>query len=204
MTGVFIATEDALSEAVVDRLIEEENRGIYVAVRLGLKGSGYLKRELPQFKKIARNIPFLLLTDLDHVECPAALIDDWCGRMVLPEMMLFRVSVRETEAWLLADRKGFSEFSGVPLNRMPNHPESLVDPKETLLNLVLRYGKRSLKADILPARRSTARIGLAYNQALCGFVQESWSLERAARTANSLYRARRRLHELRLHLEHNQ
>ncbi|MCX5846268.1 MAG: DUF4276 family protein [Deltaproteobacteria bacterium] len=204
MTGVYIATEDALSEAVADRLIEEENRGIYVAVHLGRKGNDYLKRELRQFKKIARYIPVLLLTDLDRIECPTALIDDWRGRMVLPETMLFRVSVRETEAWLLADREGFAQFSGVPLIRIPNHPESLVDPKEALLNLVRRYGRRSVKADILPARGSTARIGLAYNQALCGFVQESWSLERAAQAADSLDRARRRLHELRLRLEHHQ
>ena len=91
MTGVYIATEDALSEAVADRLIEEENRGIYVAVRLGRKGKGYLKRELWRFKKIARYIPVLLLTDLDHIKCPATLIDDWLGKMVLPDTMLFRV-----------------------------------------------------------------------------------------------------------------
>lgn len=204
MTGVYIATEDALSEAVADRLIEEENRGLYVAGRLGRKGNGYLKRKLPRFKKIARSIPFLLLTDLDRIECPALLIDDWRGRTILPEMLLFRVAVHETEAWLLADREGFSQFSGVPFHRIPNNSELIDNPKEVLLNLIRRYGKRAVKADILPERGSTAKIGLAYNQALCGFVQGAWSLDRAAQTANSLDRARRRLHELRLALESRQ
>ena len=38
MTGVYVATEDALSEAVAERLIQEENHGLYVTVRVGPKG----------------------------------------------------------------------------------------------------------------------------------------------------------------------
>ncbi|RPI79962.1 MAG: hypothetical protein EHM45_00780 [Desulfobacteraceae bacterium] len=200
MTGIFVATEDVLSEAIADRLIKEENQSMYVAVRLGRKGNTYLKKELRSFTKIARSVPVLLFTDLDRIECPSILINDWRGRVIFPEMMLFRVVVRKIEAWLLADRQGFAQFSGVPFNRIPQHPESLSDPKESLLNLVRHYGKKAVKVDILPERGSTAKIGLAYNQALCGFVQGAWSLDRAAQAANSLDRARRRLHELRLTL----
>ena len=116
-------------------------------------------------------------------------------------MMLFRVAVRETEAWLLADRQGFAQFSGVPLHRIPENPEMLADPQMSLLNLVKKYGKRTVKADILPERGSAARVGLVYNQALCSFVQESWSPDRAAKVAGSLNRTRRRLREMRLLLE---
>ena len=201
MSGVYVATEDPLSEAVVDRLIREENQGMQIKVRMGKKGSGYLRKNLRSFNKIARDFPVLLFTDLDRIECPMALIEDWRGRIVLQGMLLFRIAVRETEAWLLSDREGFAEFSGVPVHRIPLQPELLNDPKEVLINLVRRYSKkRVVKADILPERGSTAKVGLAYNQALCGFVQESWSLERAAQSADSLNRARRRLHELRLKL----
>jgi hypothetical protein len=200
MTGIYIATEDALSEAVAERLILEENYGLHVGVRVGRKGNAFLKMKLPQFREVARSIPVLILTDLDLIECPVCLIKEWSGKVKIPSKMLFRVAVRETEAWLLADREGFADFSGVPLHRIPDQPETLVNPKETLLNIVRRYGKRSVKSDILPERGSTARIGLSYNQALCSFVKDTWSPDRAAMVANSLLRTRSRLHELRLAL----
>jgi hypothetical protein len=195
---VFIATEDALSEAVAQRLIEEENQGMYVAVRVGRRGNTYLRENLLSYMDIANTFPLLLLTDLDRSTCAADLINEWRGRRTLPRNMLFRVAVRETEAWLMADREGFADFSDVPLHRIPEHPELLDDPKQTLLNIIRRYGKRTVRDDILPKRNSTARIGLAYNQSLCGFVQQSWSPDRAAQTAESLRRARQRIHELRM------
>ncbi len=201
MTGVYVATEDALSEAVAERLIQEEDHDLYVTVRLGRKGNDYLRKNISAFMKVSRSIPVFLLTDLDRIKCPAALIQKWFREKEMPKIMLFRVAVRETEAWLLADCQGFAEFSGVPLHQIPKHPESLDDPKEALLNLVRRYGKKTVKADILPPKGSTARVGLVYNQALCSFVQKSWSPDRAEKAAESLNRARRRLHEMRLSLK---
>jgi hypothetical protein len=201
MTAVYLASEDALAEAIADRLIEEENEGMRVAVHVGRKGNGYLRKNLPIFIKISHTIPVVLFTDLDRCACPAGLINDWLGNIVLPQTMLFRVAVHEAEAWLLADREGFAQFSGVPLHRIPDHPEALGDPKEVLLNLVRRYGKRTIKADILPEKGSTARVGLAYNQALCTFVQQLWSPHRAGEGAESLKRTRHRIHELRLNQE---
>ncbi|NBJ14721.1 MAG: hypothetical protein FNP40_03940 [Dehalobacter sp. 4CP] len=200
MVGVdlFVATEDALSEAVAERLIEEENQGMSIAVRLGRRGNTYLREKLPSFVSIAKTSPLLLLTDLDREICPATLLHGWRGKKIFPSGLLFRVVVREIEAWLLADRKGFSEFSGVPVHRIPEHPESLDDPKATLLNLVRTYGKRAVREALLPGRNSTARIGLMYNQALCGFVRESWSPAKASEGADSLRRTIGRIHELRL------
>lgn len=201
MIGVYVVTEDPVSEAVAERLVQEENQGMRITVRMGRKGNGYLRQNIKRFNEIASSIPVLLFTDLDRIECPMALIEDWRGKTVLRDMLLFRIAVRETEAWLLADREGFAEFSGIPIHRIPLQPESLDDPKEVLINLIRRYGKkRAVKADILPQKGSTAKVGLAYNQALCRFVQDSWSLERASQCADSLNRARRRLHELRIKL----
>lgn len=202
MISVYVATEDPLSEAVVDRLVQEENQGMQVAVRMGKQGNGYLRTNFRSFNKIARSFPVLLFTDLDQIDCPLSLIEDWQGKIVLWDMLLFRIAVRETEAWLLADRDGFAEFSGVPVDRIPLEPELLDDPKEVLINLIRRHSKkRAIKTDILPEKGSRAKVGLAYNQALCGFVQGSWSLERAAKSADSLNRARRRLHDLNLKLK---
>jgi hypothetical protein len=167
---------------------------------MGRKGNGYLKQKLPELVKTAHAIPVLLLTDLDRDECALTLLADWLGSRALPKDMLFRVAVREIEAWLLADRQGFSRFSGVPVEKVPRNPELLDDPKQVLLGLVRRFGNRVAKTNLLPERNSTAKIGLGYNEALRCFVKGSWSVERAEVHADSLARTCRCLRELSLRL----
>lgn len=190
---IYIATEDELSEVVAERLVAESNPRLQVAVRMGRKGFGYLKQRLVELNDTASSIPVLLLTDLDRAACPPGLINEWRGNRILSTGMMFRVAVREVEAWLLADREGFARFSGAPVGKVPSAPETLNDPKAEILNLVRRYGGRGLKADMLPALGARVGMGLGYNQALSCFVRESWSVDRASVHAASLERARIRL-----------
>jgi hypothetical protein len=196
MTEIYLATEDALSEAVAERLVMDANRTLRVAVRMGRQGNGYLKQKLPELTRVANSIPVLMLTDLDKIECPPALIANWSSSRPLPPSMLFRVAVREVEAWLLADRKGFAGFVGAPLNKLPLNPDSLDDPKQTLLGFVRRYGRREIKADMLPKPGTRSTVGLGYNQRLSRFVTEVWDPERATTCSDSLARAFKRLRNL--------
>ena len=196
MTEIYIATEDALSEAVAERLVLEANHGLSIAVRMGRKGNTYLQQKAAGLAKTACSIPVFLLTDLDRVDCPPTLINDWLGRRHLPQGFLFRVAVREIEAWLLADRGAFAKFSGVPVNKVPQNPESLDDPKQMLINLIRRHGRSAIKSEILPDEDSNANVGIGYNQILSGFVRDSWSPVKAAKHADSLARARNRLSEI--------
>ncbi|MFZ1983772.1 MAG: hypothetical protein WAU91_05115 [Desulfatitalea sp.] len=198
MTLIYVATEDALSEAVADRIVREVNQGLHVAVRVGRKGNSYLRKRFVELSETARNIPVLLLTDLDRIPCASTLIDQWSrGRMSAGDM-LFRVAVRETEAWLLADREGFAHFAGIPKAKLPRDPELLHDPKQTLLDLVRRFGRREIKTNLLPGPGSTAKIGFGYNLVLGDFVRDHWSVRSAAIQADSLERTCRRLRELSL------
>lgn len=196
MTELYLATEDLLSEAVAERLVLDANQGLLVAVRMGRKGNGYLKQKLPELVRLANTIPVFMLTDLDRGSCPPTLINDWSAGQEAPPSLLFRVAVREVEAWLLADREGFADFVGAPLNKIPVNPESLDDPKQALLGLVRRYGSREIKNEILPASRSISPVGLGYNQSLSRFVLDAWMPRRAAANSDSLARAHARLSEL--------
>ena len=199
MTGIYIATEDELSEAVVYRLIEEANHGLTVSVPMRAGGFGYLKNKAPDLLKLAHNVPVFLLADLDTFVCPSALHENWLGtESILPDDLLFRIAVREVEAWLLADREGFAAFTGAPVTQIPTTPETLADPKATLLHLVNRYGKREQKVGIVRKDGTNLKQGLEYNLQLGQFVadKKQWSLERALINANSLSRAYHRLCEL--------
>ena len=199
MTGIYIATEDELSEVMAYRLIEEAAHDLSVSVPMRAGGFGYLKNKAPDLLKLAHNVPVFLLADLDTSVCPSALRENWLGTGInLPDDLLFRIAVREVEAWLLADREGFAAFTGAPITQIPATPEALVDPKATLLHLVNRYGKREQKVGIVRRDGTNLKQGLEYNLQLGLFVKDKkqWSLERALVNANSLSRAYHRLREL--------
>lgn len=196
MIGICVATEDQLSETVAEKLLAMPNGNFHIEQRFRKGGNGYLKTKLPNFNKIARFTPVLLLTDLDDGLCPPNLISSWCANQVLSPRLLFRVAVREIEAWLLADRDNFAELIGVSPQKMPQNPEALTDPKRELMNLIKRSRNRELKREVLPDIGVKAKYGLGYNSALGQFVRDQWDPHRAARYAPSLKKAMARIAEL--------
>jgi hypothetical protein len=196
MTEVALATEDELSEVVGFRLVEDAGHVLRVSQTFRKNGQGYLKANIGKFREVSQHIPLILLTDLDRVECPPSLIREWGSGHPFPEGFVFRVAVRETESWLLADREAMADFLGVALNRIPVAPDNSMDAKETLLALVRRCKNRSLKKDLLPEPGAPSKVGLGYNAVLGDFVRMRWSVDRAAAQSPSLARARLRIKQL--------
>jgi len=133
-----------------------------------------------------------LVTDLDSAACPGALIKEWLS-VPKHENFLFRVAVREIEAWLLADSLGLANFLGVNPASVPKSPEDLPDPKRELVQLAGGSRRKQIRLDIVPRKGSTAQIGPGYNACLGEFVQSAWDVELAARNAKSLERTLNRL-----------
>ena len=133
-----LAIEDELSEAVLRRIIEHTGRGYAIGTAYGRSGFGYLKSTIGGWNRAAAGVPFVLLTDLDDFECPMALIEDW---LAVPRSanLIFRVAVREVEAWLLADHTNFSRFLGVQETALPNDVEARFGILERL-NIVRQRG----------------------------------------------------------------
>jgi hypothetical protein len=196
MTVVYLAFEDEPARAVGERLLREAIPDVEIGGPIGGRGNTYLKDRLGNFLKLCRTQALFLLTDLDHAECAPSLIADWVGEKPLPDRFLFRVAVRETEAWLMADHDGFAAFSGIPKSKLPHDVESLDDPKEALKTLVRRHGRKDLRASILPPPTArTARVSESYNPTLSAFIRDpnGWNPARAAENSDSLRRARDRL-----------
>lgn len=192
MTDFVIATEDALSEALAETLLSEIGDHS-VARRLRKDGFGYLKRQIQKFDQVAATVmPVLLVTDLDRATCAPSLIASWLPRGPNARL-LFRVAVRETESWLLADREAFADFLGISPAHLPERPDELPDPKQSLLNLVRKSRRRRLKQEILPAPGVSFPVGLGYNDVLSRFARDEWDCRQAARASPSLARTIARL-----------
>lgn len=188
-----IAFEDPLSEALLDSILAQSGRLFCVGGRYSRGGYGYLKSRIRAFNSASRVTPFLVLTDLDNNECAPRLKTDWlAGRREHPNL-LFRVAVREVEAWVMADREAFSNFLGIRVSRLPQDLDSVTDPKRLLLALTRQSRRRQLREAILPPSSSSRTQGPDYNARLIEFVWSHWRLSVARSHSLSLRRAENRL-----------
>ncbi len=182
-----LAVEDHLSEFVLREIIKQSQRPFVIGNCLCHGGYGYLKKNIQAFNKAAQGMPFLLLTDLNSTECSPTLIKKWLPYPKHPNL-LFRVAVREVEAWLLAHREAFATFLGISDKLIPQEVDAIPDPKQFLINLAAKSKNRKVRDAIVPFREKTVTIGPDYNEKLKEFVNHFWQAEIAASYSPSLQR----------------
>jgi len=190
---MIVAVEDLIGEAIARKLIKTYVPSVSHVSVLKLAGNTYLKSKAKELNRAARNIPVLMITDLDSpAMCARGLIDEWVGG-ALSASFLFRVAVMEIESWVIADREKFAEFLAIPPHLIPDPTDSIANPKEFVLTLASRARSKELRADLLPALGSFAKTGPAYNPRITEFVNKNWSARRAVRSSPSLRRTVERL-----------
>lgn len=110
--------------------------------------------------------------------------------------MHLRVAVREIEAWLLADGAALAAFLGVPVSRVPQRPESLLDPKRAITDLAAASRRRSIREEIAPRPGSGRQVGPLYTTRISEFTTTHWRPEVAEAQSDSLRRCIVALHRL--------
>lgn len=195
MIYINLVTEDELSETLLKILINNLNRKFQVGhcfpdlkrVRAA-GGASYIRKRISSFNMASKGTPFLVLTDLDSGECAPSLIKEWLPQPKHPNL-LFRVAVREIEAWIMASRQSLARFLGIRETRIPlDIDNSIENPKEFLISLASQSRKKSIKVSLLPKPGSTAKVGRDYNGTLSDFLQRHWDLEEAMKHSDSLKR----------------
>ena len=131
----------------------------------------------------------VVLLDLDTEDCPVEAKRSWLP--LQSEQMCLRIAVRELESWLLADAERFSIYFGVSRALVPTSPDDLQDPKQTLINLVRRSRRRSVREDVVPDQNLGQSIGPAYTARILDYVttENGWRVTEAAQASASLRRA---------------
>lgn len=190
---VALVVEDVLSLVVMEKVLTHTGRGYKVVRPMVERGVGNIRQSIAKYRNASNALAHVVLTDLDQATCPPFLREQW-GVAILPNSMLFRIAVREVEAWVLADRVGFAGFAGIPQSKVSQTPETLIDPKQTLINLVRKSRNRRLAAELVPLQGSSMSKGPLYNERLSQFVRERWDVATAMQAAPSLKRTVERLH----------
>jgi hypothetical protein len=199
---ICLAVEDDVSEQLLRTILHQTGQNFSVAAVYGKQGSGYLKKNIRAFNKSAAGILYAVLTDLDRKECAPALITEWFGcpiadyRSRCHANMIFRVAVREAEAWLMADRERFARFLGIPVAAIPHDLDTVDDPKQLLITLTRRCRSRDLRDDIVPRPGDRRLIGPDYSGRLASFLVSDWRAEVAETHSRSLLKARHAIQAL--------
>lgn len=180
--------EDVLSEAVLKQMLVQSQRPFSVGNCFNQRGYGKIKKIISGLNHAAKGMPYLILTDLDREECPLIILSEWLTQPKHPNL-LFRIAVKEVEAWLLAHREAFAEFLGISVDLILSDVDKISDPKQLLINLAKKSKKRELRDGIVPDRNSTAKIGKDYNGQLIKFVNQNWQAAAAQTNSSSLKRA---------------
>jgi len=190
------AVEGLLDEAVLRRVIAHV--GGRAGSIYGKKGKSHVLRRLGGYNDAARYSPWIVLVDLDNdAECAPPFKE-----RLLPNpapYMCFCVVVREVETWLLADRETLARFLAVRVSYIPDHPEEVESPKDTMVQLASRSRRSEIRDKIAPRPGSSRRVGPAYSSRLIQYVANSdsgWRPEVAAERSGSLERCLRRIREM--------
>jgi Domain of unknown function (DUF4276) len=194
MIPIAVATEDELSEAIALRLISEVKHSLHVTHTLRRGGFGYLRSKMDSWCQMAEHQIMMVLTDLDRANCLVEFRDEWIANRPLPARLVFRIAVREVESWVLADHEAMRELFG-ERGALPMEPDTLIDPKQTLLSFA-KGAPKSVRDDLIKKVDGRLQQGLGYNTRLSHWVNTVWSPERAAERSPSLARARVRLQKV--------
>lgn len=195
-----IVGEDQVTQAIIERLINDYRTDLSINNRLPVRG-GQIQMLAPKLNLL--NSPIFLLTDLDNYQCPPTLLKDWLNNQAISPKLLFRIAKDEAETWLMADREGFSNWLGTDINLIPepitidrktNAREIIFPYKPSLfmmMNIAVNSSKKELKEYLTPIKG--AKKGPAYNSAILPFIKNLWNIENAALNSESLARAIDRL-----------
>lgn len=185
MTTVTIAVEGPTDTAIARRLVR--HAGLSAGSIYAAGGKSKLDQKLPGYNNAARNAPWLVLRDMDQdAPCAPTLVERLLQAPA--RYMRLRIAVHQGESWLLADAEKIAAFLQVQLDAVPPAPDTLVNSKQSLVNLARTSRSREIRAALVPPQGSTASVGRQYTSMITEFTQEHWRPGVAAKRSESLAR----------------
>lgn len=197
---VFIVGEDDACRAVIRRVISFCSEAIEILPQEFPVRGGEIKSQIGKFNRLSTSSPVILLIDLDNNTCPPEFRTTLLKGDVQNHNFVLSIAVDEVEAWLLADRIGFSRYFGVEVGLIPEASQIRMQGRVAKTEIDCGY-KTSLYfvKEILPHSRNKTLIeqltpqpgaikGREYNSVMTPFIRDHWDIDAAMENSDSLKR----------------
>ena len=204
---VYIVGEDSATQEIIKRVISHCSDEIKIIAELPARG-GQIKREILKYNSLSKSYPVILLTDLDASSCAPILLRNLLNAIPKEDTFVLNVAIDEAEAWLMADREGFSKYFHVPIHFIPlpqgvrfknnnYRNEMIFDYKASLymMNVII---PNSTKDEVIKQLKPVngAKKGPEYNSAIEPFIRKHWNIENAMSNSDSLVKMINRINAL--------
>lgn len=194
---VYIVGEDSATQEIIKRVIRHCSNGTKIIAELPARG-GQIKREILKFNELSKRYPVVLLTDLDTYNCAPEMVQRLLNATPKENSFALNIAIDEAEAWLMADREGFSKYFHVPVHLIPlprsvkfrnnsYRNEMLFDYKASLYMMdviIPNSTKEEVIRQLKPVKGS--KKGPEYNSAMEPFIRSYWNIENAMLNSDSL------------------
>ena len=209
---VYIVGEDAVTYSVIKRILYYCSSDFEIEAELPARG-GQVKNKITEFNSLSEVHPVILLIDLDNYDCAPLLIEKLLKDK--NKCFIFNIAVDEAEAWLMADRKGFSSYFRVKIEDMPSAHQSKQGGRKALTEMNFTYKssmfltheliKKSKNSDYIKqlTPKKNAAKGPEYNSCMLPFIQNAWNIDDARNNSDSLNRMILRIENLIISLKRN-
>ncbi|WP_156810469.1 hypothetical protein [Pseudoxanthomonas sp. GW2] len=179
---------EILVEGITDEYFVREcyrRLGIEVGTVFGKRGVGYVVSRAEGFAVRGQYSPILILADFMDVDgaCPPVARRELVANDY--PLTLVRLAVNEIESWLLASRRELARYLGVSLDRVPEVPDDVVDPKRELVNIARDSRKPRIREIFVPKEGCSSVVGIGYVDGFQEFLTTHWSLESAVENSPS-------------------
>ena len=178
-----VVVEGESDKAAARRVVEFAGRQVrHVTVT---RGKTKLDSKLANYSRAARDQPWVVFRDSDN-QCPVSLRRRLLAGIPDNPLFALRIVHTMTEAWLMADRLGFSRYFAVSFDTVPVDPEAKPHAKQTLLRLCQRSRSRDIREEVVHGQ---AHPGPLFVERLTEFASRHWNVSVAAQSCPSLQRA---------------
>lgn len=202
----YVVGEDQVTLAIAKRIISHCHGTLPSStISLPARGSSSILKNLAKYNNLAKQSFVAVIVDLDHEPCVLQAMRKYLEKGIHNPGFALSFAVTESEAWIMADRVGFSKYFEVDIELIPipkamssrlrPYDVELGFPAKPSFCLVNNIAPRSSNTKIrqgLGSQDGRSK-GSEYNLYLLPFIENHWDLEKASINSYSLKKAINRI-----------
>lgn len=194
---IYYGGEDDVTRYIARKLAcavsNEMKLGNVIIEDVGIRERGAaIKNKLQQIVRLGKKTPIVFVFDSDG-DCVVDILKQACPEGWTDSFCALNIAIDEGESWLLADKRGFADYFGVPVEEIQFPPQmgEVTYPYKTSLYMMKNIIPKSRKKEIRENMCCTERgkKPATYNMFWKDYIDNIWNMDEAGKVSDSLLRS---------------